>query len=49
MVQKINLNALLGTMIMITPLCIKLPQMIDYVRKFEGNATMSLRLVTANC
>ena len=25
----------------IRPLCIKLPQMIGYVRKFEGNAAMS--------
>ena len=25
----------------IRPLCIKLPQMIGYVRKFEGNTTMS--------
>ena len=25
----------------IRPLCMKLPQMIGYVRKFEGNTTMS--------
>ena len=25
-------------------LCIKLPQMIGYVRKFEGNATMSFKI-----
>ena len=28
----------------IKPLCIKLPQMIGYVRKFEGNTTMSLKI-----
>ena len=33
----------------IRPLCIKLPQMIGYIRKFEGNTTCLLRLVTANC
>ena len=27
----------------IRPLCIKLPQMIGYVRKFEGNTTMSFK------
>ena len=26
------------------PLCIKLPQMTGYVRKFEGNTTMSLNI-----
>ena len=25
-------------------LCMKLPQMIDYVRKFEGNTTMSSKI-----
>ena len=33
----------------IRPLCIKLPQMTGYVRKFEGNTTMPLRLATGNC
>ena len=28
----------------IKPLCIKLPQMIGYVRKFEGNTTMSFKI-----
>ena len=28
----------------IRPLCIKLPQMTDYVRKFEGNTTMSFKI-----
>ena len=28
----------------IGPLCIKLPQMIGYVRKFEGNTTMSFKI-----
>ena len=28
----------------IRPLCIKLPQMIGYVRKFEGNAIMSFKI-----
>ena len=27
----------------IKPLCIKLPQMIGYVRKFEGNTKMSFK------
>ena len=26
------------------PLCMKLPQMIGYVRKFEGNTTMSSKI-----
>ena len=26
------------------PLCMKLPQMIDYLRKFEGTATMSFKI-----
>ena len=29
---------------LIRPLCIKLPQMIGYVRKFEGNTTMSFKI-----
>ena len=34
----------------IRPLCIKLPQMTGYVRKFEGNIQQCpLRLVTSNC
>ena len=28
----------------IRPLCIKLPQMTGYVRKFEGNTTMSFKI-----
>ena len=28
----------------IRPLCIKLPQMIGYVRKFEWNTTMSFKI-----
>ena len=28
----------------IRPLCIKLPQMIGYVREFEGNTTMSFKI-----
>ena len=28
----------------IRPLCIKLPQMIGYARKFEGNSTMSFKI-----
>ena len=28
----------------IRPLCIKLPQMIGYVRKFEGNTKMSFKI-----
>ena len=28
----------------IKPLCIKPPQIIGYVRKFEGNTTMSLKI-----
>ena len=45
MVQKIHLNTLLDTIIMkMMPLCIKLPQMIGYVKKFEGNITMSFKI-----
>ena len=28
----------------IRPLCIKLPQVIGHVRKFEGNTTMSFKI-----
>ena len=28
----------------IRPLCIKFPQMTDYVRKFEGNTTMPCKI-----
>ena len=28
----------------IRPLCIKLPQMIGYVRKFDGNTTMAFKI-----
>ena len=28
----------------ITPLCIKLPKMIGYVRKFDGNITMTFKI-----
>ena len=38
MVQKIHSNTLLDT------LCIKLPQMTGYVRKFEVNTTMSFNI-----
>ena len=40
--KKIHLNTLSDTMIMM--LCIKLPQMTGYVRKFEGNTTMSFKI-----
>ena len=37
MVQKNHLNSLFDTMIMmIRPLCIKLPQIIGYVKSFEN-------------
>ena len=36
MVQIIRLNTLLDTMI-IRPLCVKLPKMTDYAKKFEFN------------
>ena len=29
---------------LIRPLCIKLPQMTGYVRKFDGNTTMSFKI-----
>ena len=41
LVQKIHLNTLLDTMI-VRPLCIKLPQMIDYVQKLEVIQQFSL-------
>ena len=31
-------------MILIRPLCIRLPQMIGYTRKFDENATISFRV-----
>ena len=38
MAQKFHLSTLLDTMIIvIRPSCIKLPQVIGYVKKFEGN------------
>ena len=33
----------------IRPLCIKLPQMIGYVKHFDSNKTIILRLATTNC
>ena len=33
----------------IRPLCIRLPQMIGYVKCFDSNKTMSFRLVITNC
>ena len=33
----------------IRPLCIKLLQMTGYVKKFEGNATMSFKISDKNC
>ena len=32
--------------IIIRPLCIKLPQMIEYVKCFDSNKTMSFKLTT---
>ena len=29
----------------IKPLCVKLPQMIDYVKHFDGNMTMSFKII----
>ena len=43
MVQRIHLNTLLDTMIMML-LCIKLPQMTGYTKKFEFNLTMSSKI-----
>ena len=28
----------------IRPLCVRLPQMTGYIRKFDGNATMSFKI-----
>ena len=45
MVQKNHLNSLFDTMIMmIRPLCIKLPQIIGYVKSFENSMTMSFKV-----
>ena len=44
MVKRIHLNTLLNTVIMmlfIRPLCVRLPQMSGYARKFNENAAMS--------
>ena len=46
---KIHLNTLLDMLFyriwyVIRPLCIKLSQMSGYVRKFEGNTTMSFKI-----
>ena len=43
LVQEIHLNTLLDTMI-IRPLCIKLPQMIGYVKTLEGNTTIFFKI-----
>ena len=40
MVQKIHLNTDDDA---IRPLCIKLPQMIGYVKNFDSNMTMSFK------
>ena len=45
MVPKNHLNSLFDTMIMmIRPLCIKLPQIIGYVKSFENSMTMSFKV-----
>ena len=54
MVQISQLNISLYVMMMdihlldiiIRPLCIKLPQMIEYVKCFDSNKTMSFKLTT---
>ena len=54
MVQISQLNISLDVMMMdiylldiiIRPLCIKLPQMIEYVKCFDSNKTMSFKLTT---
>ena len=54
MVQISQLNISLDIMMMdiylldiiIRPLCIKLPQMIEYVKCFDSNKTMSFKLTT---
>ena len=43
-VQKIHLNSSLDIMMMFRPLCIKLPQMIGYVKHFDSNKTMSFKV-----
>ena len=48
MVKKFNLNtSFIGYNDddFIRPLCIKLPQMIGYVKNFDGNKTMSFRVI----
>ena len=51
MVEKINLNTPLkcNDNSVIRPLHIKLPQMIGYVKCFDSNKTMSLRVLIKNC
>ena len=45
MAQKIHLNTIgKNDNDIIRPLCIKLPQVIGYVRNFEGNTTMSVKI-----
>ena len=49
MVKKARSNTLLDTVIMtlnndIKQLCIKLPQMIGYVKCFDSNKTMSFKV-----
>ena len=47
MEQKIHLNTLLDTLmkkIIIRPLLLKLLQMIGYLKEFDDNMTMSLRV-----
>ena len=43
LVQKIHLNTLLDTIIT-RPLYIKLPQIIGYVKKFEGNTIIFFKI-----
>ena len=49
---KAHLNTLLDIMIMMNhyngPLCIKLPQMIEYVRCFDNNKTMFFKVIYDN-
>ena len=40
--QRIHLNVLFDTMIMML-LCVRIPQMTSYARKFDENATMSFK------
>ena len=49
MVQRIHINTLLDVMLLkdndvIRPLCVRLPQITGYARKFDENATMSVRV-----